>query len=347
MCASGGWSPGSASSSATSRARRRVAASAVATSSRTPARSSDSPAKANDASASTPRQERTRAKPWWASSRPASHRIVLPIPGSPERISAAGPCSIPARNALIESSSWSRPMIVVEATGPTLRLSGFARSNSEPRCELGPRPDPQLPVGPREVSADRVHADEELGSDLLVGATLGRERGDPLLHLGQLLLGGAAPAADPPQLGACLLRPERRAESLEDRQRLLERVAGPPLLLRLSVGRTLAEQRPGALEWVGIALELGEGTRMSLEGGVEIALRRRQQAAAARRACDRVGAAEPLGIRLVFLDVCAGQIELAERDQGLDRVGPDGSHRLVHVPGEKPPRRFAQIAACR
>ena len=71
-----------------------------------------------------PRARRTRATPRprrsgrsgrgrsarSASSTPASHRIVLPIPGSPERTSAPGPSSTRPRNASIEPSSSSRPM---------------------------------------------------------------------------------------------------------------------------------------------------------------------------------------------------------------------------------------------
>ena len=76
-------SPGSTRSSATSSARRRSGASDGATSSNTGASRSESPAKESDASASTPRQIRTRSKRRSASSTPVSHRIVLPIPASP------------------------------------------------------------------------------------------------------------------------------------------------------------------------------------------------------------------------------------------------------------------------
>ena len=94
-------SPGSASR-APPRAPAVAAAPAMAAaSSSTGESSSESPAKESVASASTPRRDRTRPNRSRASSTPASHRIVLPIPGSPERTSAAGPCSTSARNAWI------------------------------------------------------------------------------------------------------------------------------------------------------------------------------------------------------------------------------------------------------
>ena len=90
---------------------------------------------------------------------------------------------------------------------------------SEPVRELRARADAELAVGPRQRALDRVLGDEERGRDLAVRAAFGDERGDPALGLGQLVAGGRA-TADPGQLGARLLGPQRRAEPLEARERL-------------------------------------------------------------------------------------------------------------------------------
>ena len=92
------------------RARRRGDASRCPASSSTLPSRSESPAKESEASASAQPHERTRSKRARAASTPASQRIVLPIPASPESTSAVGPRSTSARNASRVASSLSRPI---------------------------------------------------------------------------------------------------------------------------------------------------------------------------------------------------------------------------------------------
>ena len=61
------------------------------------------------------RQDRTRPRPSRASWTPASQRIVLPMPASPESTSARGPCATSARNAWTKPSSSSRPTTALPA----------------------------------------------------------------------------------------------------------------------------------------------------------------------------------------------------------------------------------------
>ena len=56
---------------------------------------------------------------------------------------------------------------------------------------------------------------------------------------------------------------------------------------------------------------------------------------------------ETLRVRLVGLEVRASLLELAEGDQRLDRIGPDGERRVVHTAREQPPGKLAQVAAGR
>ena len=151
----------------------------------------------------------------------------------------------------------------------------------------------------------------------------------------------SAAAADPRELGAGLLRPEPCAQLFEDRKRLLERLAGCLLLLRLPAHGAEAEQGAAALErerrCVGQGgLEgCGRSRRVPVGGG--------EQAATARGAYRSTGAPQPPRVRLVLLQVGTGQLELAERDQGLDRVGPHGLRRVVQPVGKQPLGQLAQV----
>ena len=103
---------------------------------------------------------------------------------------------------------------------------------------------------------------------------------------------GRAPAADPPQLGTGLLRPEPGAELLEDRERLLERLARGLLLLGLSTHRAEAEQRAAALERVRqLAGSVRERSNAARRAG-QVALGGCEQAAAARGAGHRPRASQ-------------------------------------------------------
>ena len=88
----------------------------------------------------------------------------------------------------------------------------------------------------------------ERGGNLAVRATLGDERGDASLGRRQTLDPGAA--ADPAELGACLLDPGRRAEPLELAERRADRVAGGALLTLAPADDAEREQRTGPPEGV-------------------------------------------------------------------------------------------------
>ena len=70
--------------------------------------------------------------------------------------------------------------------------------------ELRAGADAELAVDARQSRLDRVLGEEERGRDLSVRSPLGDELGDPSLGLGQLP-GRRRPAADPRELGTCLL----------------------------------------------------------------------------------------------------------------------------------------------
>ena len=77
---------------------------------------------------------------------------------------------------------------------------------------------------------DRVHGDEQLLRDPFVRQPLRRELDHAALGRRQLALRLGPPGADPPELGARLLGPARRAELVERAARLLERPSsGAPL----------------------------------------------------------------------------------------------------------------------
>src|SRR5512133_611953 len=142
--------------------------------------------------------------------------------------------------------------------GSVVRVFGAGFRGHEPAGELRARADAGLAVDVREVRLDGPYADIQLGRDLTVRASLGRERGDALLGFAQLV-GGRTAAADAAQLGARLLRPQRGAELLEERERAVEGLARQALVLCLPVGRAEREQGAGALERILHAPEFGEG----------------------------------------------------------------------------------------
>ena len=112
--------------------------------------------------------------------------------------------------------------------------------------------DAELPEDAREVPFDRAVGEEERGGDLAVRLALGDERRDALLGRRERARRRRA-SADPLELAARALGPERGADPLEDRERLLERRArlAPPLQraaarrrARAACGRDRAGARP-------------------------------------------------------------------------------------------------------
>ena len=113
-------------------------------------------------------------------------------------------------------------------------------------------PDAELSEDAREMPLDRAVGEEERRGDLAVRLALGDERRDAFLGRRERARGRGA-AADPLQLGACALGPERGADPLEDRERLLERRRAPraaascgaaPRRARAACGRGRAGARP-------------------------------------------------------------------------------------------------------
>jgi len=163
---SGGPSPGSASNSATSNALRRGGRSKSTASPTTSPSSSERPANENAASASVPRHVKTCANRPRASSTPARHRTVLPIPGSPDSTSPVGPPPTSSRKPSTKSSSASRPITAPDITPQFSRATGPVTSPARPRS---PHHDRQPPPGllaekrnrPRSrLTLDKSHHDQ-------------------------------------------------------------------------------------------------------------------------------------------------------------------------------------------
>lgn len=91
------------------------------------------------------------------------------------------------------------------------------------RTQFGARADPELSVDAGEAGLDGPWANEECGGDLAVGQPAPCEVGNALLSRGQLYTTCGA-AAEGPQFASCPRRPEWRAEFIEDRKRLSERL---------------------------------------------------------------------------------------------------------------------------
>src|SRR5215207_923441 len=114
------------------------------------------------------------------------------------------------------------------------------------RAELRPRRDAELAVRARQVRLDGLWAHEGGARDLAVRHSRRGELGDAALGRGQL--GRRAAEADAAELCLGLLGPRRRAEPLEDRGCLAERVGGGAPLLEPAVQAPLDEPIPREVE---------------------------------------------------------------------------------------------------
>src|SRR5262249_39679148 len=143
-------------------------------------------------------------------------------------------------------------------------------------------------------------------------------------------------------LGPGPLGPEARSQLVEDGERLRERLAGGFALLCMTSHDTEGEQDTAALERERTRLEVGQRLLEGDEGGVEVALGGGEQATTT--ADGRLGprASEPSRARLELLQVDARPLEIADRDQRLDRVLPDRVHRIVEAPCEQSIRQIAE-----
>ena len=92
---------------------------------------------------------------------------------------------------------------------------------------------------------------------------------------------------------------------------------------------------------------VGQRALERLLRGRQLALCGQEEAPAAGRPGARVGAPESLGIRLVRLEIGTRQLQLAEADECLDGVGPDGKGRIVHSAREETSGEVAEVVTGR
>ena len=150
----------------------------------------------------------------------------------------------------------------------------------------------ELPVNARQSRLDGPHGEEERSCNLTVRVTFADERGDAALGLGQVV--GARATADACELGACLLGPQRDAESLEACERVFERGAGDAAFLGASLGLAEREQGAGVLEGIGDSGVLGERSLEAREGAFEVASCGELEAATAAENRERPGPIQDL-----------------------------------------------------
>ena len=203
-------------------------------------------------------------------SRPASAADALPPVSLPHGFLVA---LLGERRTLVDEDDWHRDLLLVdlraaapmrparhsdddldamapavaETSGDSLRLGpGVPRPGRQSRAELGTRTDAELLVDAGEVRLDGLRADERRFRDLPIRHPGRRQLGDPALALGQLIRGSMT-EAEPGDLVPRALRPRRRAQLLEDRERLGQRVSRRQLpigaTLELALGRA-AGARP-------------------------------------------------------------------------------------------------------
>src|SRR5918995_464965 len=179
--------------------------------------------------------------------------------------------------------------------------------------------NPELPEDAREVPFDGAIREEEGGGDLAVRLALGDEGGDPLLGRRERAGRRGAPA-DPLELRPRPFRPERRADPVEDGQRLLEGGARFTPVLQATLRRTEREERAPAVE-----RQLDP--RVQVERILESAQRRLQlsglsveQPSTAQAVGERRDALEPLRVSLVPVEELDRLVSTTELDESLDVV---------------------------
>src|SRR2546428_10060335 len=128
--------------------------------------------------------------------------------------------------------------------------SGALRRRHTPARQLGPRAHAELEVHPRERRLDRADGQEQLRRDLAVRLALRRERRDALLRRREAA-GRRRTTADPFELAARLLRPERCRQLLERVEGVAECLTGGALVLPAALGPPEREERQRALEGGG------------------------------------------------------------------------------------------------
>jgi hypothetical protein len=122
--------------------------------------------------------------------------------------------------------------------------------------------DVELAVDARQVELDRLRAEEERRGDVAVRSALSDLKRDLKLLRGELLgCRGIAPGDRLParsELAACLLRPGRRAEPVEELNRAAQMLSRVDAVLRASEPLAVEELRPRACIRLAEALSAGK-----------------------------------------------------------------------------------------
>ena len=179
----------------------------------------------------------------------------------------------------------------------------------------------ELAVDAFQRTLDGVDAEEELGGGLFVGLACSDQLGDPPLALRQPAARRRA-AANPRELGARVVGPNRRWQRLEDRERRLDRLPRRLSPLRAAKDRSVDEQSASALEWHRHPPVHLQRLLAAYERCFEAAFGGLEQAAAARAHGKRPGRPETAAGLFEPSEVDARLVEVADRDQRLDRELP-------------------------
>src|SRR6478735_2075300 len=191
--------------------------------------------------------------------------------------------------------------------------------SEQPSRKLGARAHVELRVDVRQVAGNGALPEKERRRDLPVRLPLRNENRDPALALRQVAARRRA-APDPAELGAGLVRPERRAETLEDGLRCPQRRACVGAPLRPPLCRAKRKERPGVLERIRRSGVLSECRLEARGSALEIASRREQQPTRPPEDRERRGATEPFGPFLPGREDLIGAVELADADESLEKV---------------------------
>ena len=104
---------------------------------------------------------------------------------------------------------------------------------------------------------------------------------------------------------------------------------------------------PDHIRVVGQRLQFGDGSLETVEGSIEVALRGREQATAARDTSEGEWATDQSGTVLVAIEVGARSLELAQPEQHLDRIRPHRSGRVSIAEGEQSAREVLHVLSSR
>ena len=175
----------------------------------------------------------------------------------------------------------------------------------------------------RERCPSTVRSEKERGRDLAVRLALRHERGDAFLGRCQRARRRGSPA-DPAQLAACSLGPERSADAHEHVERLVEGLSRLTAPLHPALCRTQSQQRAGALEGRVAGRVQRNGTVERSYRSLEVAARRREETLHAMCGGDTPATREELGSCAVLTQQLLGFVQATRLDEGLCCVGQEG-----------------------